>query len=1011
MFQQSHELEADPPSEFHAHRGAAGAPQAAATPHARTFQNPHPPRERPRALHSTNRPNNVLAALDEVADVARTDTCGALPGGEQTPTESRGNICGKRPACNQTVAIEADTQPEDLSSKRPRKDEAPTHCHDSQAAGVAIAKPVFALPTLDDSEGHLVYRLGDGLYPTADFPQGRYKILCDLGEGTFGKVVECWDRKSGVRVAVKIVRSVTKYRDAARVEIDVLEHLEANDPHGWYHCVRFMGWFDYVGHVCLVFEKLGPSLYDHLRRNRFRPFTLDQVREFAYQLLESVSFVHSLTLIHTDLKPENILLADPDAATAGPPKGDDTRQQHLVGHGNVVLGQDAADGTNESNQGLEIGAAFQTKPRRRQRNQLSRCEESEPLGIRAPRDTEHACSADCSGITASASQSTLRARAYDVKAQDECDTFLDTSIKLIDFGSATFEAQHHSAVISTRHYRAPEVILGMGWTYPCDLWSIGCILVELYTGQALFQTHENLEHLAMMHVVLGPIPQSMIRRADQYSQKYFAQKPDTATLPLPPPSDRPPSIAASKDKDMENDSAARPVKSSTRSRRKSEKNRRRSAYKLQAGHADLQDVHESAGLSRNAAIPVSMLVQEHDKSSTRSAGPSCSVSTANVSSGRRKALNWPAGASSVASVRAVKRMKTLADTVKCPDEHSNFLDLLRRLLAFEPHARCTSAEALTHPFFHEAQTDSDTFDPQHPYSSAPTLSSGGESSMCASHPSTSGPTGLGRGGTRKPRRKAGEKDSNQVSALSPYDACTKVTGSKPSSRRIPAERVPQSDESPEHHDGDAHDSLALGTPFQSDTETAKNAAETEIDETSAGAASTSVVVPTRTHLCERHLGAIDAMPPLGLGRVIREARRTDKVETNSGRLSEAPEAVDPTVPWEPQDSIQPDAKLPVEPQLIAASGFICRGGEAGASHQGGYRPVESGAPTSRSATRPVGQQDRHDSYLENGTEAETTSAELHTGGELSDVTLGTFAHTHRLNEPPWRPFRDAARPC
>lgn len=61
------------------------------------------------------------------------------------------------------------------------------------------------------------------------------------------------------------------------------------------------------------------------------------------------------------------------------------------------------------------------------------------------------------------------------------------AIKLIDFGSATFDEQYHSTIVSTRHYRAPEVILGLGWTFPCDIWSCGCILLELATGDALFQ--------------------------------------------------------------------------------------------------------------------------------------------------------------------------------------------------------------------------------------------------------------------------------------------------------------------------------------------------------------------------------------------------------------------------------------------------------------------------------------------------------------------------------------------
>ncbi|KAI8559239.1 hypothetical protein RHMOL_Rhmol04G0157000 [Rhododendron molle] len=62
---------------------------------------------------------------------------------------------------------------------------------------------------------------------------------------------------------------------------------------------------------------------------------------------------------------------------------------------------------------------------------------------------------------------------------------------------------------------------GLGWTYPCDLWSIGCILVELCSGEALFQTHENLEHLAMMERVLEPLPEHMVQKADRGAEKYF----------------------------------------------------------------------------------------------------------------------------------------------------------------------------------------------------------------------------------------------------------------------------------------------------------------------------------------------------------------------------------------------------------------------------------------------------------------------------------------------------------
>ncbi|KAG7012280.1 Serine/threonine-protein kinase AFC2, partial [Cucurbita argyrosperma subsp. argyrosperma] len=95
-----------------------------------------------------------------------------------------------------------------------------------------------------------------------------------------------------------------------------------------------------------------------------------------------------------------------------------------------------------------------------------------------------------------------------------------SAIKVIDFGSTTYDRPDQNYIVSTRHYRAPEVILGLGWSFPCDIWSVGCILVELCSGEALFQTHENLEHLAMMERVLGPLPHEMLKRVDRHAEKY-----------------------------------------------------------------------------------------------------------------------------------------------------------------------------------------------------------------------------------------------------------------------------------------------------------------------------------------------------------------------------------------------------------------------------------------------------------------------------------------------------------
>ncbi|KAL0060827.1 Apoptosis-inducing factor 1 [Marasmius tenuissimus] len=98
-----------------------------------------------------------------------------------------------------------------------------------------------------------------------------------------------------------------------------------------------------------------------------------------------------------------------------------------------------------------------------------------------------------------------------------------TDIRLIDFGSATFEKEYHSQVVATRHYRAPEIILGLGWSYPCDAYSLGCILVEFFTGVALFQTHDNLDHLAMMEVVMGKMPERFARAGARSKPEFFKE--------------------------------------------------------------------------------------------------------------------------------------------------------------------------------------------------------------------------------------------------------------------------------------------------------------------------------------------------------------------------------------------------------------------------------------------------------------------------------------------------------
>lgn len=329
----------------------------------------------------------------------------------------------------------------------------------------------------DKSDGHLVFKPGDVL-------KRRFKVEQIVGEGTFAQVAHVVDLRALTTpkqvteapppncLALKIIKNITKYREAAKFEINVLNHLKIpQSTHGGTHrsssnnhlnhqhhhnhqkqqdnkhntsyypsndlnditeagrrlCVQMLEWFDYHGHICILFEMLGRSVFDFMKMNHYQPYPFEHVRAITHQLTLAVNFLHKNKITHTDLKPENILFVN-----------------------------DAYD-------------------------------------IEYPNNKLNS-----------------KVKQYAVVR--------DPTIRLIDFGSATFDHEHHSKVVSTRHYRAIEVILELGWSQPCDVWSIGCILFELYTGITMFQTHDNREHIAMMERILGTIPWRMATRS---KTKYF----------------------------------------------------------------------------------------------------------------------------------------------------------------------------------------------------------------------------------------------------------------------------------------------------------------------------------------------------------------------------------------------------------------------------------------------------------------------------------------------------------
>ncbi|KAG9250480.1 uncharacterized protein F5Z01DRAFT_367799 [Emericellopsis atlantica] len=90
---------------------------------------------------------------------------------------------------------------------------------------------------------------------------------------------------------------------------------------------------------------------------------------------------------------------------------------------------------------------------------------------------------------------------------------LHSEIKVIDFGSSCFENEKVYTYIQSRFYRSPEVILGMTYGLPIDMWSVGCILAELYTGVPIFPGENEQEQLACIMEVFGPPEKHLIEKS------------------------------------------------------------------------------------------------------------------------------------------------------------------------------------------------------------------------------------------------------------------------------------------------------------------------------------------------------------------------------------------------------------------------------------------------------------------------------------------------------------------
>jgi len=295
----------------------------------------------------------------------------------------------------------------------------------------------------------------------------RYKLCSTLGKGAFGDCFKAYDFRRQQYVALKIIRNEPRFHRQGKVEVNVLEMLKAADPDDEFSLVHMVDHMLFRGHLVITFELLGNDLYSELRHGGFAGFEQQESREIATDILQCLELLARMQVVHADLKPENILLR-PDRAN-----DDDSGSATIVAAAAAAVSAADTGGAAADAWGAAVfGEAGKPGPAVPARG--SRC-------------------------------------------------------KVIDFGSSCFQHGKIHTYIQSRYYRSPEVVLGLGYGPAIDMWSLGCILVELDSGVPLFSAKNEQDLIVLQLELLGLPADSVLARAKRASDFFDGRRPLRST--------------------------------------------------------------------------------------------------------------------------------------------------------------------------------------------------------------------------------------------------------------------------------------------------------------------------------------------------------------------------------------------------------------------------------------------------------------------------------------------------
>ncbi|KAL2965587.1 hypothetical protein AAZX31_16G069000 [Glycine max] len=131
----------------------------------------------------------------------------------------------------------------------------------------------------------------------------RYKLIKEVGDGTFGSVWRAINKQSGEVVAIKKMKK--KYYSWE--ECVNLREVKSLRKMNHANIVKLKEVIRECDTLCLVFEYMEYNLYQ-LMKNREKLFSENEVRNWCFQVFQGLAYMHQRGYFHRDLKPENLLV-------------------------------------------------------------------------------------------------------------------------------------------------------------------------------------------------------------------------------------------------------------------------------------------------------------------------------------------------------------------------------------------------------------------------------------------------------------------------------------------------------------------------------------------------------------------------------------------------------------------------------------------------------------------------------------------------------------------------------